>query len=234
MNMDPQDIFTKVSPDESEKLLADLTANQASISLKLQSLDDLLSFQIQGRENGWNLICRLTDQASLPAGTTQEAIVSTQIGAEKYYMTGHLARRSDGLYSLRLEQKIFQLQRRQHFRLRIPDSYQAKYELSQLNGAPCKLKVIVHDISAGGCRLFLPHHRPELKSGDKIQGQFVMGGKTPLPAIGEVRHVKIEDLHGDEYQFIGVQFIDMTPALESRLIALVMELHRQFFTRKDG
>ncbi|HRO67790.1 MAG TPA: PilZ domain-containing protein, partial [Pseudobdellovibrionaceae bacterium] len=150
-----------------------------------------------------------------------------------YYMTGRLSRRNDGLFSLQLEKKIFQLQRRQHFRLRIPDSYQAKYQLSRLNGAPSKLKIVVHDISAGGCRLFLPYHRPDLKSGDRIEGQFIMGGKPAIPATGEVRHVKVENLHGDEYQFVGVQFTDMTPALESRLIALVMELHRQFFTRNE-
>lgn len=233
MSMDPQDIFTKVGPADSEKLLADLAENQAEISLKLQALDDLVMARIQGRENGWNLVCRQEGSLSLPPGQPQEAVVSAQIGAEKYYMTGQLAPRNDGLLSLRLEHKIFQLQRRQHFRLRIPDSYQAKYQLSQLNRAPSKLKFIVHDISAGGCRLFLPHHRPELKSGDRLEGQLVLGGKAPLAAIGEARHVKVESLHGDHYQFVGVQFVEMTPALESRLVALVMELHRQFFTRKD-
>lgn len=233
MGLGRQDIFTKVNLDETDRLLNELSTEKAILSCKVEALDDIFSFRIKQRvKNTFRLSGFILEKITLPTTMNFEAIISAKIGQNRYYLTGTLRKEPDGIYSLEISTNVFQLQRRQHYRVTIPESYGAKFQVEKLNDKSNSLNFVVHDMSAGGCRLRLETSHPNISANDVISGTFEMLNKTPLQAKGQVKHVKTEKLNGTDQQFLGIQFIEVTPAFEKRLVSLVMELHRQFFTNR--
>lgn len=229
MNLAPQIIFSKLLPDDSEKLLHDALKTRGVFLCKVQNSEELVHLRIEERQE-WVFTTRLEVNSLIPSERRQEVTVSITLSMDRYFMTGHLSKNPNGTYRLEIAPQVFKLQRRQHFRLRIPMSYDAYFALTSLNGESSLLKARIEDLSEGGCRLYLPHGRPELKSDDLIKGHFQMGNRASIPVTGVVRHIKYNS-RPTESQLIGVQFQEMTPALENRLFSLVMELHREFFAR---
>lgn len=231
--MEPQDVFTKVITEEVEKLLADICLNQTVLYIKIDNHENLYKLTVLRQEAGKNLILKpVEDLPDLLQKT--EAVLSVQVAAEKYYASITLTQRPDGLYSATLVGAVYQLQRRQHFRLRLPQSFKTSFQVSHINKQARQLKFDVHDLSAGGCRLQLRGDLPILKSGDLMEGKLLMQGRPPIDLILEVRHVKHDGTEGMEEQLLGTQFANPSPALEGRMTSLIMELHRKFFAMKNS
>lgn len=226
MSLGSENIFTKLRPDDAFKLFNELAVDGREFLCKEGEGENLLTLTVQSREADWRLVCHPPMAPGLQGAYPKSLMLSTQSGDEKFFLLAEAHLRQDRFLTLKIDPEIYKLQRRQHFRLRIPDSYKAVFQLLDLNGKPHQLKAKIQDLSEGGCLLFLPHNRPELKAGDRIEGEFQMGSREALRVKGEVRHIKVEP-SSEESQIVGLQFSDLTPAFENRLFSLVMDLHRE-------
>jgi c-di-GMP-binding flagellar brake protein YcgR len=152
------------------------------------------------------------------------------IGGERYFFSSTVRIEKDQI-ALRIDQDLFHLQRRQNYRIKIPDAYTATLLISQLNKAGSKLTGQISDLSSGGCRVVMTASTPVLEIGDIISGHIVIGKREPLEIEGTIRHHKLEATTKSSKQTFGVEFRQLDHFLEGKLFAITMDLHREFFSR---
>lgn len=151
------------------------------------------------------------------------------IGGEKYFFQGTI--RNDGTtLSLDIPEKLYHLQRRQNFRVRLPKNYKAFYNISSVNGQQQNLKFTLEDLSGNGC--LISHALSALleshEVGNEIAGTLVIQGES-IELKGIIRHIKIEK--HNKIRSYGIEFIDLSPLLENKLIALTLDISKQLFIR---
>lgn len=222
-----QDIFTRIS-DASEKarLFFDLAKARGDLVAKRPepSADVfvLMAFNYANEK----LQCKLTGaSASLPPQGS--LILTTFIGGEKYFVQTDYQCAGDTII-LFTTKPIFHLQRREDYRVRIPISYKALLEIVSINGQTRKTAIPLMDLSGGGCRIQVDPKFLGLKVHDEIKGHIFLPDRSPIPVLGSIRHVRLEN-HGKGPLICGIQFVALTEPLKNRIIAVVMDLYRELF-----
>lgn len=225
-----KEIFSSVPEDERTALFRDLEKLKSEMMCKLKNNDDLVYVEASRYDGHDRLICSLKAGSPPPQKLPQPVVVAFSLNAERYFFTTDLKEHSGGFYLLDVSGTIFQLQRRENFRVRIPESYGTLVGIGTVNGEPFNLRGNVVDLSAGGCRITIKNQTPALKAGDKITGELLVGRKPEFPFDGIVRHVKMETKPLG--QTLGFEFAAASRALENRIFSITMELHREFFSRR--
>jgi c-di-GMP-binding flagellar brake protein YcgR len=123
---------------------------------------------------------------------------------------------------------MFHLQRRQNYRVRIPQSFQAHFDVTEINQAEVKAHARLGDLSSQGCRLIEKSSGTTFNPGDAIKGQLVINKNSPIDLEAEVRHVKTDE----GQQIVGLEFKKLSPIQENNLFALTMEIHKEVFKRQ--
>lgn len=153
-------------------------------------------------------------------------ICSFNIEAEKYFFQSLVNISEDGRW-WRIDGMVdtFKLQRRQAYRIRIPDGYKTKCILRLPHETKNFSEGVILDISSGGCKLQIPGHSA-LKNGQVMNLQLLFSRREPLELIGEIRHVQ-KVTEPKPHENLGVMFRSVNSMLESQLFAITMELHRE-------
>lgn len=232
MSQDNKDIFTRISnPDEREKIAQDVARLKPDLLCKAEASDDIIPMEVSRIEQKFRLVCRTRAGAKPPIPLPVSVILSFSIGSDRFFMTTDIVDLGGGYYEVNFAKDIFQLQRRQSYRIRIPDNHFSDLKITvSNNNAVTNLSGRIVDISSGGARMLLKHADPVLKLDDKVEGTLVIGRRAPIAYQGVVRHVKVES-QKPPAQIIGVEFTGMTPVMEGKLFAITMELHRELFAR---
>lgn len=229
MEQDPKDIFTKISDlEERVRLANDLVRLQGELLCKAPVSDDVLRLLATRIEGIARVVCVQAPGWVMPGRLPADVIASFSVGSDRYFMNTSLLDMSGGYYELDFARDIFHLQRRQSYRIRIPESHRSTYEIGRVNGQPKTITGAVFDVSSGGVRLVMPPNAAPLSADDEVEGVLNLGQKTALPFKGQIRHVKTETT---ARQILGVEFRDLTPTQENRLFSITMELHRELFAR---
>lgn len=230
MSQDPKEIFTKIgSADERNKLVDDLIRMKVEVVCKLESSDDLVRLDVLKSENK-GLTCALRKGSLSPTGLPAQVIVSFEITNEKFFMTTTLSALQAGYFDLRIaEAPIFRLQRRQSYRVRLPDRYLTKVQLVRVNGSPSTVSGKVADLSTGGCRLRIIGERKPLKIDDVIEGKITLGARPPFEFRGQIRHERSEA--APPAHSFGIEFLELPAPVAARLFAITLELHREVFSK---
>lgn len=229
MSLEAKDMFTRISDHtEKMKIFFELSEKKVEVLCK-PTTDDIIHFHVQ-RMARQKLVCSLPPHSSVPHPLPDTVVATFFLGTDKYFFMAKLSLAEGEFYELDLSQDLFHLQRRQSYRIRIPDSYHSRIELSRVNDQPNDLEGTIHDLSSGGCRILLPQGESALNSGDRVEGVLHIGVRPTLPFVGEVRHAKV-DSQNSANQMIGIEFVNMNPAMETRLFGITMELHRELFSR---
>ncbi|MFV3407164.1 flagellar brake protein [Bdellovibrio bacteriovorus] len=151
------------------------------------------------------------------------------LGGEKYYFQSK-AQVINGKVLIPVPQELYHLQRRQNYRVRIPDGYQAFYNIILVNDKPQKITGQLADLSSQGCRVVYRLDAPLMKTGDKVTGHLLIGKRSPIEVQGEVRHIKVDD--GNKViQTFGIEFTPLPTILENKLFAITLEIHKEVFRR---
>jgi hypothetical protein len=225
-----KDIFTKLAhANERDSLMQDLVKLRGELRCKAPNQEEMIRLEAH-RWEPKALVCGLMPNTPPPTGLPQSVVTTFSVGAERYFLTAPLSETNGGFYSLATTVDIFQLQRRQSYRIRIPESYNSCLEIKAVNGKPFSYKGMIQDISTGGCRAFLKSDKPVLHTDDIIEGILMVGHRPMFPFKGKARHIRV-DLKPHPQQVLGVEFIEITAAMESKLFSLTMELHRELFSR---
>ena len=221
------DVFTKIS-DASEKarLFADLVSGKSELLAKLPDpIADVFTLMSQQYKNT-NVFCKvLGNHPHLP--THGEIILYFFIGGEKYFYQTDFNVVGDQIV-LKTDEALFHLQRREDYRIKIPASYRALLELVSISGKTAKHSIPILDLSGGGCRIQFDPKLLPMKVQDELKGHLFLPDRDPISIIASVRHIKT-DTSGKKPSTCGVQFIGQTEPLKNRIIAVVMDLYREFF-----
>jgi hypothetical protein len=222
-----RDIFTKVTDSKiREKIFYDLAGTKSEIVGKVHGTSsETHTFQALVF-SAPELECRVISSKAIP--TSGEVILQLTLGDDKYLCSAPYQVR-DGRAFLRMEVDVFHLQRREDFRLRMPLSFKAYLEIKKLNGNPAAGKFQLMDLSGGGCRFLIPSKTLAVTVNDVIECEIILPDRDPIKIKGSIRHQKEDEK--TKAQATGLQFIDLTELVKNKIVALVMDLYRELFSR---
>lgn len=231
VSQETSDIFSKVSPDERQRLFKDLAAVRGIITGKGDG-DEVYRLVLERTVANMELQCSISFGFPSPK-KEKDLLVNFFIGGERYFFKTPVRVDAD-IVILRMDGDLFHLQRRQNYRIKIPENYQAHLLISKRNKITEKLRGQLYDLSSGGCRVVLMANSPILEPGDHIEGFIQIGRRDTLEIEGTIRHHKLEKAVSVHKQIFGVEFKPLTPLLEGKLFAITMDLHREFFSRLNA
>ena len=127
-------------------------------------------------------------------------------------------------YHLDLPAEIFQLQRRNDFRVSMPIGHPHICKINYVRGNPKNIQAEIRDLSMGGCQLSVPAYQLEISQGNKFDISLQVD-KFEFPRLNltakHVKHIKDQDV-----LLIGAKFDDLGD--DSReMQGLLMYLHRK-------
>ncbi|UYL09151.1 PilZ domain-containing protein [Bdellovibrio sp. SKB1291214] len=221
-----QEIFKKLSRDDEKiKLFVDLASAQGEVLCKGKTESLVKLKAVHWHSKSMHLECLFNSTEILNNG--EEFLGYFFLGGEKYYFEGTAT-----VYSNRcqfsLPTEMFHLQRRQNYRVRIPQSYQAFFDVTEINGSAANIHCKLGDLSSQGCRLVEKLPGTSFKNNDAVKGKLLINKNSPIELEAEVRHVKTEE----GYQYIGIEFQKLSAIQENNLFALTMEIHKELFKRQ--
>jgi len=230
VSQDGTDIFSKVSSSERLRLFKDLATARGELICK-GDRDEIYRLTVERATAKSELQCSIPFGLSSPKDE-KELLGNFFLGGERYFFKTPVKVDGD-VVVLRMDADLFHLQRRQNYRIKIPESYQATLLISSLNKSAVKLTAQLSDLSGGGCRVILTASTPVIQSDDVITAHVVVGKRDSLEVEGVVRHHKIEKAGATNKQVFGIEFKTLSSQIEGRLFAITMDLHREFFSRMN-
>lgn len=230
-----QTIFKKVAVSEKKLLFREIADDKLQLSMK-GSVDDevfhLIAVQVDKDET---LLCHHTAD-SKNVTTAQKVVVNFPFKSERYFFQTELSF-SVGWAVLKTDVDLFQLQRRANARIDLPAKYEAVFSILNHGNRVYFIESRVRDISAGGLKIEFKGESPELKIGDRIKGALRLGSRRAMEFEVEVRFAQKREQDGEILQTAGLQFLNVSQMLETRLLSLMMDLQRELFLKypkKDG
>lgn len=224
------DVFTRITDrGEKTRLFEDLIKTRGELMAKLPDPSAevfLLKAYDLDRDA---VVCRLNQPTNALVDSGQ-VITTFFIGGEKYFLQGDYTRKSDTV-TISFSSSLYHLQRREDYRVRIPSSFKALFEIVSLNGQTNKLALPISDLSGGGCRLKVDPKKIKLTVGDELKGHLFLPDRNPIQLVASVRHSRPEAIEKNLLT-VGIQFVGLNEPLRHRLAAVVMDLYKEFFIRK--
>jgi hypothetical protein len=223
------EMFKKITDDqERSSLLQDLVNSRAELQVKLPNpIDVVLSLKAHEVED-FVLKCALK---SSPAKMTDngDLVISFFLGAEKYFSSAKFTASNDQI-DIFVDGPIFQLQRREDFRLKIPNDQTILFQCTEWNGTSAKQSVPLRDLSAGGCRIMIDPKKWNPKPDDLVAGFLFIPNRDPVPVGGSIKYFREESTDKSK-QTAGIQFTKLSEPQKNKIAAIVMDLFRVFFAR---
>lgn len=216
-------VFSKIShQEERDKLFRDLTNAKAKITVKID--EEILELKPQGIKPP-HLECSVVKSGDFKFTDRVGVIGNFALGGERYFFkTSFKVMMNEVL--LDTSGDLYHLQRRDNYRVIIPESYGATFELKTHNEDVFSQKLRIADLSAGGCKLMTYYFAPEYAVDDIISGTINIKGVAPLEIRGKIKHRIIKEIEGRDFQIFGVEFIPQKISQDSYLFTIVMDLHR--------
>lgn len=231
MSDEKQNIFVKIKKKEDlDKLIQSLNKEKYEISAKLPSSSEDVLILVPESMMRNELSCKIKlKPKGLQIPESGSVVIQVQMGDEKFLAQPFYSLKSENLY-LQLDCDFFQLQRREDFRLRIPNSFKSEIKIASKNDQSTQFQGSLLDISSGGCR-YENHRRSfSLAMNDIIKGQLSLAGRPSVDFTGVIRHIApLPD--NPEIDLIGVQFQDLSAQSKNRIFALIMDIHRELFSK---
>lgn len=221
------DIFTKIS-DSSEKnrLFLDLTSGKSDLLAKMPDPQSEVFTLMAQQFKDQKIYCKVMPiYFQLPA--QGELTLYFFIGGEKYFLQTSYELHGDQV-ALNSTPPLFHLQRREDYRIRIPPNYRALLEIVSISGKTQKHSIPILDLSGGGCRVEINAKKINLKVQDELKGHLFLPDRSPIDVTASVRYLK-EDSSGKNITACGLQFVSLAEPIKNRIVAVVMDLYREFF-----
>jgi hypothetical protein len=217
MRMDTSTFFNKISQDSKAKLLESLAQDQTEITIKI--INQYIKSNIKSRKSEKALSI---EKFSSYDFSNEPIICSFQINEDRYFFKSYLnSNNSD--YSIEVPQEVFQLQRRNDFRVSMPIGQVYTCEIRNVNGATTAIKVEIRDMSLGGCQISVAASS-ELKKDDEVDLYIKIDSfefaKLPL----NVKHIK--NIEGQNSLLIGASYYQLSSVLASELQSMLIHLDR--------
>lgn len=153
----------------------------------------------------------------------QEVVCSFEISAEKYFFKSKISTEINDLV-LNLPADIFKLQRRNDFRVAVPESMNYVCEITHINGYPNKIIAQIRDVSLGGIKLVCPvEGRKEYTDAEMILKIKIKDYELENIPCQVKRYIQAE---GSSRAQIGLRFLDSSASFLTDLQSLLVYLDR--------
>lgn len=128
-------------------------------------------------------------------------------------------------YLIDIPSEIFQLQRRNDFRVTMPIGLAHDCTINYVRGISKNVKAEIRDLSMGGCQLSVAAYQLEIKQDDEFD--IVLNiDKFEFPRLNLVaRHIKV--IKDQDILLIGASFLELDGEASTELRALLMFLDRK-------
>ena len=221
-----QNIFTKIKTiNERDQLFIDLFNCKAEILCKSRTQE---VFKLKPTKlNEQNIECAF-DKKNM--NQSQTVIVMFSLAGDKYFCQSFLHVKNNKV-SLDTVVDVYKMQRRSHYRVFLPPGYMAEFRAKTINGIENTFKTEISDISAGGLRLKSTAKFVMLKKGDLLEGTIHLKNRSQIEIKCQIRYTRKQRDGRKEFTYVGVQITPLTAQLEHKMMAIVMEIYRELFTR---
>lgn len=220
MSQPQQSFFNKITQVAFQELVDFMGHNQTELVIKLQG--QYIKTKVSAKKSDKNFgLSRFS-----PYDFSNEPVVcSFQVQEDLYFFRSFL-NTSQSDYSLQIPAAIFQLQRRNNYRVSIPVGLIYTCEVVAVNGVTKKVKAEIRDLSLGGCQVAisggaaaeLVHQNDEFDIYLKLN-RFEFS-RLRLAA----KHVKV--IEGQNSILIGASFDELNADVLAELQAMLMFLDR--------
>lgn len=216
--MSESSFYNKISQVASNDLIEFLDHNKTEIVLKV--LNQYIKTGINSRKNEKHL--------SLPKFSTFEfsnepVVCIFQANDERYFFKSFL-NNSSADYSLEIPAEIYQLQRRNDYRVPVPIGVNYKCKILSVNNVKSLMSVEIRDISLGGILISAPGISSDFKVDDIIE-IFVQLDRFEFQKLTiTVKHIKFVETQNNT--LIGASLLEPESEILSQLQAMLMHLDR--------
>lgn len=186
---------------------------ESLFNFKIQSVDPKL---VRGRVVA-------VDRVPLKSG---QAVMQVAIEQERFFFSCELELDGNEA-SFKWDVPIYKLQRRASFRIPIPAELEFNLNLIKWAGKTVFWEARVVDFSDGGVKCFLLDPDRRLQSGDSLTlAMHAYTGKS-LELEAVVRHAQSVVQEGSLTVYYGLEFVNVSPGVKSKLVAMSLDLQRR-------
>jgi hypothetical protein len=180
--------------------------------------------------NGHTLILNVSQPEKLPPNNP--CVLNFSIGDEKYFMRLDVQTRLGSAITIDVHQDLYKLQRRESFRLTFPPGYKCHFDIRIKSGQNFKHSFTLADISGGGLAFELsPNPQIQFQKDEPLRGVLTIGQDFVEEVDVIVRHVRMVGSRGSGLCRVGTEFQGIKKSTQEQIIKLVMDLHRELFSR---
>ena len=210
--------YTLLESFKYQETLDFLVHNQTSVTLKI----NLQHFktQILGQKNPKELsLYRFNFQKYV----NEKIICSFEIQAEQYFFTSDISLNGPELI-LNIPTEIFQLQRREDFRVTIPMNTNYTCSIRLIDGRPFRMDTKIRDLSLSGCQLVVDPTEFRFKKETEICFNLRMHNLDREHILCSVQHMS--SLKNNSQLLLGVKFKSSSADFLTDLQGLLVQLDR--------
>jgi c-di-GMP-binding flagellar brake protein YcgR len=230
-----QTFFKPVSSDaERQTIINTLAHTGGTMQIKEESAKagegQLTSFKALSLA-GNSVLAKKTEGPEVP--TAQAVTIVFEASKTMFFCSGKVTRsHKGGEYFIEIK-KVFELQRRDSFRVTISQKIiKARFLVTMLNGGALAKEFKILDLSAGGVGLLIPEENVALfKPGAILYGIILVGSHDPVDVKAEVKYQRKVTEGKITITHVGCQLIEPTLAVSQRIAFLVNDCHRITFSR---
>lgn len=216
--MSETSFFTKLDESKKTEMIQFLIENNSFLFIKIQNTH-FKSKIVAARPGHLFSVYKF----SLENYDKQEIICSFEYKNEKYFFKSIINSINDE-FRINQPNTIYQLQRRNDFRVTIPFGTLHTCEVIQWNQKKVSIPVNLVDMSLGGCQISFKKDQIELKQKDEITFKLKIQQFENLQIEAIAKHIK-QNAESDIYT-AGLQFIDPDAGLLTDLQGLLVSLDR--------
>ena len=210
--------YTLIDASKFKETIDFLEHNHTDITLKIRSKHVRSKIVVKKNEREL-LIYKFNFQDF----ESEPVICSFEINAEKYFFKSEISTQQLSLV-MQIPKEIFQLQRRDDFRIIVPAGSHYECTIKTIEGRPAKIAPEVRDLSLGGCQLGFAKPEIPLKRDVEIGLHFKMNNLDREDIYGSVRH--IEYANQGKKIIMGLKFKSSDADFLADLQALLVHLDR--------
>ncbi len=233
-------MFNKVNSFEKRVIFRSLATRKSKLMMK--SIEDVITQLVVSKNvEDKKMECKLVQMVStkegeedsgkvIPLRSNQNVILNFNFNEDRYFMQTNMIVNEERIL-LDLEPDLFVLQRRKSPRIELPTGFPQQLRIIEYQGKVVFLEGRVLDFGPGGCRVEMVLNTPRFATADRVALVLRLSHRNPLNLKAEIRHTVLKEDERGLRQTFGVQFKDLGPIMENKMMSLLMELQKEMFTK---
>lgn len=211
--------YHKVSPFDLKELIDFINHNQSELTIKINRQFVKANVTHIKNDKFFGVLKFHEFEFS------NEPVICTFGYKDELYFFNSSLNNSKAEYLIDLPAEIFQLQRRNDFRVTMPIGLPHECIINYVRGLPKSVKAEVRDLSMGGCQLSVAAYQLEIAQGNEFD-IILKIDKFEFQRLNLVaKHIKV--IKEQDTLLIGASFLDLDGETSNDLRALLMFLDRK-------